>query len=89
MSELGKQSGIVLAYVCFHLSGLSDFAFPGFQENEAAEDRIRAVSNYRGRLQHGVWRCLPTGLPPHFPQRSFRTKSPQCLQKGIRLFTKS
>ena len=27
-------------YVCFHLSGLSDFGFPLFQEKEAADRRV-------------------------------------------------
>jgi len=34
-----------------------------------------------GILQHGLH--SPTGFPPHFPQRSLSTRSPQCLQKGI------
>jgi hypothetical protein len=77
-------SGIRCRYICFHLSGLSNFGFPEFQENEAAGYRSQAVSE-RPRMGSTPSRrdYSPTGRPPHFPQRSLRTRSPQCLQNGI------
>jgi hypothetical protein len=61
------------AYVCFQRSGLSDLAFPGFQEKDAANGHAKQPAASAPRYP-STWSALTDGLPTAFPAAIFEYK---------------